>query len=206
MVAGTALPDWMNIIDRKNRARKQYAEPLADDPDAIVAAVARGCIQHHVDDDWFHQSATFVALSTKFAVEVRGQLEGDLGHQAGFVGHISVEMLLDWVLFEREPGLLDGYYQTLSRLDPVQVQVAASRICARPVTKIPVLLPKFIDARFLADYDDDTLMLEKLNGVMRRVKLPALPDRLVDWVGSAREEVSAAADQLLTPDVDDGGT
>ncbi len=43
--AGTALPDWMNVIDRKNRARRQFAEPIAQDADPDIAEFAQGVMQ-----------------------------------------------------------------------------------------------------------------------------------------------------------------
>ena len=130
--AGTALPDWMSVVDRKNRARRQYAEPVTTHSDPRIAAFARGCLQHHADDLWFHQNERFIVLSTQFAVELRELLESGLGHQAGFVGHISVELLLDAILAERHPELIDNYYAVLAALDVEVVQAAANAICRQP--------------------------------------------------------------------------
>lgn len=197
--AGTALPDWMSIVDRKNRPRRQYALPVITHADPRIAATASGCVQHHADDDRFHQQPAFVTLSTQFAVGLRSLLPAGMGHQAGFVGHISVELLLDAVLIERDPRLLDAYYRTLAEVDPHVVQQAANTICRRPVTRLVELLPRFIDARFLASYSHDRTLLASLNGVMSRVALPPLPDSLIDWLGEARRQVRTAADQLLAP-------
>ena len=185
-VAGTGLPDWMSVIDRKNRARGQYAEPVTQHADPRIASFARGCVQHHADDFGFHQNRCFVTLSTQFAVELRDLLEPGLGHQAGFVGHISVELLLDAILIERMPTLLDQYYDVLAALDAELVQTAAGAICRKPVTRLVELLPRFIEARFLADYRDDVLLLRSLNGVMKRIGLPRLPDIIAGWLGPAR--------------------
>lgn len=196
--AGTALPDWMSVIDRKNRARKQYAEPVTLHSDTEIAAFAKGCVQHHIDDFWFHQCERFVTLSTQFAVELREQLPEGMGHQAGFAGHIIVELLLDSVLCERDPRLLENYYSMLQSICVQRVEAAANEICRKPVTKISQLLPRFIDERFLADYHDDELLLWRLNGVMRRVRLPFLPPEVGSWLASARLRVRTNADELLT--------
>ncbi len=196
-VAGTALPDWMSVIDRKNRARKQYAEPVTLDEDPEIAAFARGCIQHHDDDHWFHGQQQFVMLSTQFAIEVRQLLDKGLGHQAGFVGHILVELLLDSVLIEDNPQILVDYYQHLDSLDPARVQLAANKICQRPVTLLEVLIPRFIQERFLADYVDDQALVMRLNQVMNRVRLPRLPTSFAHWLPSARPRVRAVATDLL---------
>ncbi len=200
-VAGTALPDWMSIIDRKNRARRQFAEPVATHSNPLIASFARGCIQHHDDDRWFHQTEIFVMLSTAFAVELRDLLEPGLGHQAGFVGHITVELLLDSTISEQEPQALDNYYSTLQSLDADLVEQAANEICRSPVTRLAKLLPRFVDARFLADYHDDELLRSRLNGVMQRIALPQLPPQISGWLASARIRVRQSADALLAPPV-----
>jgi hypothetical protein len=196
--AGTALPDWMSVIDRKNRARRQFAEPIADDEDPEIAAFARGVMRHHDDDRWFHGCRAFVELSTEFAVELRQQLDPGLGHQAGFVGHISVELLLDSVLMERHEGLMEEYYQLLTNIDHNKLQAAANKICRKPVSHLVVLVPRFIQERFLADYFDDNLLLKRLNGVMKRVGLPRMPPHVSAWIATARSRVHAVADELLT--------
>lgn len=195
--AGTALPDWMSVIDRKNRPRRQYAEQVTEHDNPYIAAFAQGCVQHHADDLWFHQNQSFVSLSTHFAIELRGLLDEGLGHQAGFVGHVTVELLLDSILVERAPDLLDEYYGSLSSLDVELVQTAANAICRRPVTNLVDFLPRFIEARFLADYSGDELLLRSLNRVMKRIGLPRLPDAVADWLAPARVRVRAQAGQLL---------
>jgi hypothetical protein len=195
-VAGTALPDWMNVVDRKNRARRQYALPVLQDPDCQVAEFAAGVLQHHADDDWFHSREQFIRLSSQFAVELRGLLDGGLSHQAAFLGHISVELLLDAALIRRDSQLLERYYQLLEELDVRLVQQAANRILKRPEHRLAVLIPRFLEERFLSDYPTDSGLLYRLGGVMKRVGLPPLPD-LADWLSSARQRVYEQADELL---------
>lgn len=194
--AGTALPDWMNVVDRKNRARRQYAEPVLLDVDPRFADFAAGVIQHHDDDHWFHGQEAFVQLSSSFAVELRDLLEPGLGHQAGFLGHISVELLLDAALIERDENLLSHYYQMIESLDGITVQAAANKILKRPVDRLALLIPRFHQERFIADYVDDQRMQYRLGGVMRRVGLPPLPD-LTNWLRSARVRVYEKANELL---------
>ncbi len=196
-VAGTSLPDWMSVIDRRNRARSQAALPFADDLDPRIGAFARGVMQHHHDDRWFHQTEVFALLSTRFAVELRGLLPTGGGHQAGFVGHIVVELLLDSVLSEADPGYLSGYYTALESLDLTLLQQAANRICTKPFDALPRLIPRFVNERFLADYADDDRLWMRLNHVMRRVGLEPLPNSVIVWLAAARQRVAIEADALL---------
>ena len=73
-VAGTALPDWLGVVDRRVRVRSRQAEPHALDADQRVAALARGIVQHHADDDWFHRSDAFTQLHGRLTVLVRERL------------------------------------------------------------------------------------------------------------------------------------
>ena len=198
-VAGTALPDWMHVVDRKNRPRRAYAVEVVDDADPRVARLAQGCVRHHDDDGWFHANARFVDLSTRLAIELRGLMGADQSHQAGFTGHVLVELLLDSVLCERDSTLLPRYYALLRSLDPDAVQDSASRICRRPVLGLADLIPKFIDSNFLADYATDQGLMFRMNGLMRRVGLPQLPPAVLPWLSSARERVRLHADEMLQP-------
>ncbi len=186
----------MSVIDRRNRARSTVAAGFIADDDLQLAAMARGVMQHHEDDRWFHQTEAFAILSTQFAVELRQHVL--VSHQAGFLGHIAVELLLDAVLIEEVPARLDAYYNALAQLDPVVVEEMTRRLLPRPAERLRLLLPRFIAERFLADYADDASLWRRLNHVMKRVNLAPLPESVIGWLGTARARVHNAADQLLT--------
>jgi hypothetical protein len=198
-LAGTAAPDWMSVIDRKNRLRSKVAAERVADPDPIVGAVARGIVQHHVDDAWFHETPAFNQLCLEFAVELRDALPGDEGFRPAFVGHILVELLLDGVLAEQDFGRLERYYAALAALDPQRLERAISQLASRPTDRIATLIPRFAAERFLYDYLDDAKLLTRLNHVMRRVPLPALPDSIAELFPAMRKRVRERHAVLLTP-------
>jgi len=204
-VAGTSLPDWMSVIDRRNRARSKSAALVVDDADPRVASLARGVMQHHYDDRWFHQTPHFAILCSQFAVELRALLVDESGHQAGFVGHIVVELLLDSVLSDDNPGYLVDYYAAIESLDLQIVQEAANRVCSKPFDALLVLIPRFARERFLADYTDDDRLCMRLNQVMHRIGLPSLPESLIPWLADARVRVRHDANDLLTEPEASGG-
>ncbi len=197
VLAGTAAPDWLSVIDRKTRLRSRTAAEFVADPDPIVAAIARGIVQHHIDDGWFHATPAFTELSLQFAVEIREMLPGDEGFRPSFLGHIIVELLLDRALTEVEPTRLDHYYAALAQLDTAQVENVISRLATRPVDSLAALIPRFINERFLYDYLDDSRLLMRLNHVMRRVGLPQLPPILLDLIPSLRLRVRERMPDLL---------
>lgn len=198
-LAGTALPDWMNIIDRRNRVRSRAAVPLLEDADPAVAQLAAGVVRHHQDDAWFHESAEFVGLSLQFTVQTRDALPGDEGFRPHFLGHILVEILLDADLIIQNPAALEAYYAAIDGLDADRVQQAAERIAPRPIPNLAHAVRRFCRERFLWDYLDDAKLTYRLNQVMRRVGLPTLPDDFQQLLPNMRAAVAACSRQLLEP-------
>ncbi len=197
-LAGTAVPDWLNVSDRGARVRVQQAQPWVHDPDPRVAALARGIMQHHADDAWFHMTAAFAELSLGFTVRLRDLLDQDEGFRPSFLGHILVELLLDATLISQNPAGLDRYYAALAALEPAVLAAILNRMSRKPVVRVAELLPLFISERFLCDYADDGKLCYRLNQVMRRVRLPALPKAIVDFFPEARRGVDARWQELLS--------
>src|SRR5262245_24258347 len=128
VLAGTAVPDWLRVVNRRLRVRSVQAAAYAEDADPVVAAVAQGIVQHHHDDGWFHAAPAFAQLSLEAAAAVRGLAPSDQGMRTWFVGHVLVELLLDAELLRRQPANMDGYYGSLAEVDPGVVAAAVSRI------------------------------------------------------------------------------
>ncbi len=197
-LAGTAVPDWLSVVDRKVRARSKGANALIGDADPRVAAIARGIVQHHHDDDWFHGTPAFAQLSWQFTVDIRDALPPDDGLRPSFLGHILVELLLDDALNIEFPGQLDGYYHALEWVDPQIVQQTVNRIAARPTNQLAQFIDAFRSVRFLFDYGDDDKLLYRLNQVMRRVKLSPLPAAIRGLLAAARRTVWTRRWDLLS--------
>ncbi len=204
-VAGTAVPDWLGVIDRKMRVRSKAAQKLTDHADPQIAALAAGIIRHHHDDRWFHQSRAFVELNLQLAAAVRRVLPRDDGFRPSFLGHILVDILLDASLIAEFPKRLDAYYAAVRSVDPRLVGDVVNGLASRRSELWIVLIPRFCAERFLYDYLDDAKLLKRLNQVMRRVGLAALPDDLLAVLPAARAAVDGRRDELLAePQSSDG--
>lgn len=196
-LAGTAIPDWLSVVDRKVRVRSKHAAPFIADEDSQLAAVARGVVQHCADDAWFHETRAFAELNLEFAVKLRDLLAPDEGFRPHFVGHILVEMLLDAVLIEADADQLHRYYAALDAIDARIVHAAVTRIAGREAERLAEFIPLFCRERFLWDYREDGKLLFRLNQVLRRVKLPPLPGATADFLAFARERVAQRQAELL---------
>jgi hypothetical protein len=198
-LAGTAVPDWLNVVNRRAKVRRKTVLPFVESSDLYVASIARGVAQHHRDDAWFHQSRCFAELSLQITVAARDALDRDAGFRPSFLGHILVEILLDAQLIGEQPLRLQRYYDALSAVDPVAVGDAVGRMAGQPLPLLAAFIPRFIAERFLPDYLDDEKLLGRLNQVMRRVNLPPLPAEFCEILPAARRQVAARKHELLTP-------
>jgi hypothetical protein len=196
-LAGTAVPDWLNVVDRRVRVRARHAEQHIAAADQRVARVAAGIVQHCRDDAWFHATRAFAELSLGLCGMLRERLPADLGFRPHFLGHILVEILLDAALIADEPAQIRAYYAALDGLDPEVVEEAVNRISPRTTHRLSKLIPLFSRERFLFDYADDGKLLFRLNQVMRRVGLPLLPPALREALGTARAMVGTRTNELL---------
>lgn len=197
-MAGTAVPDWLSVVDRRVRMRTKRIEPLLAqwDPGSPELEVARGILQHLSDDDWFHSTVGFSEVTNRLTALFRETLSGDT-FLNGFLGHIVTELLIDAELSQRHPGHLDGYYLAMEQVDPHVVQVVVNA-CGRESTSLLArFIPLFIAEGFLHDYVESPKLLRRLNQVMRRVKLEPLPESVLKVLDSGREIVSHQLPELL---------
>jgi hypothetical protein len=200
VLAGTAVPDWLNVVARRVKARARLARPFVVDADPHVAGLARGIVRHHDDDAWFHETRAFAELSWRFTALIRDEMLGDEGLRPSFLGHILVEILLDACLTSRAPAELEAYYAALEAVDGRWLEETVARMATGRPASLAEFLPLFIRERFLWDYLDDGKLCYRLNQVMRRVGLPALPPAFGDLIPAMRGRVAERCDELLTPE------
>lgn len=198
-LAGTAVPDWLSVADRRVRLRARHVEPFDDHTDEITAQLAAGVLQHLEDDRWFHRTPAFYETTGLLTASIREVLGPEDGFRPGFLGHITTELLLDGVLIEQNPDRLERYYAALERLEPAAVQSAVNRMAKRTTTRLALFIPRFRSEQFLRDYLEPPRLLFRLNQVMRRIKLRELPEDLLPTLEGGRRLVEERLDGLLPP-------
>lgn len=197
LAAGTAIPDWLSVVDRRVRVRSRRAEKVIDYLVPQEQEIARGALQHLQDDHLFHTCPVFMRLEARVASWFRSTMPDRGDHRPGFLGHILVELLLDDVIAERTPGLLDAYYDALRRVRPDEIQRVVNQLCLRTTTRLAEFIEKFIEARVIYDYSDDHRLLLRLNQVLLRVRLQRLGDDSIKILSRTRELVREFAADLL---------
>jgi hypothetical protein len=196
-VAGTALPDWLRMLDRRARAPAEVVAPFADDADPRVASVACGVLRHHDDDRRFHGCQAFAAARGETTSALREILSSADGHRPSFVAHLVVEMHLDAVLAEESPDLLGRYYAALASLEPGEVEDVVGRVLPAAPRGVAPLVGRFVRERFLAEYADPHALARRLGFVLARARQPALPEGAVHVIARTRPAVASRRDELL---------
>ena len=199
-LAGTAVPDWLAVADRRVRLRPRRVEPFADGSGSIQDDVAAGVLRHFQDDLRFHRARSFVETSAELSGRFRRVLRAEDGHRTGLLGHIVTEMILDGVLVRTYPTLLDEYYAILSQIDAAAVEQAVNRMAKTATSRLAVWIPLFCREQFLRDYCDPASLRGRLNQVMRRVKLNPLPETIEGALAEGWAMIESRMGQLL-PDL-----
>lgn len=199
-LAGTAVPDWLSVADRSVRMRERRVAPLADHSGSVQSEVAAGVLQHLHDDRWFHETRAFLETTGEMARLFRECLGGGDGFRSGFLGHVATELLLDAVLIERRPELLEQYYAALAAVDPLVVQQAVNSMSKVPTSRLAVFMPVFCREAFLWDYLEPHRLLARLNQVLQRIKLNPLPREITDVLAAGRVLVASRLAELLPED------
>ena len=162
-LAGTAVPDWLSVADRKVRMRSRRVGPFADGSGNIHSEIAAGILQHLYDDNWFHQTRAFAETSLELSRLFRDVLGPDDGFRPGFLGHIVTEILLDGVLIERHGNLLDKYFAALATISGPTVERCVNQMSKNQTNRLAPLIPRFHSEQFLRDYVQPARLLFRLN-------------------------------------------
>ncbi|MBN2477515.1 MAG: hypothetical protein JXB62_23110 [Pirellulales bacterium] len=196
-VAGTGVPDWLSVVDRRVRVRSKQVRPFLSDADPETAAVAGGILQHLRDDVRFHESRPFAELTLALSAKVRDVLNVESGFQSSFLGHLLVEVLLDGALVAEDPEQMEAYYQTLQAVDARQVQQAVNRMATKQTDRLAAMISEFCRLRILSDYAEDAKLMGRLGQVMRRVGFDPPPEHFVELLPEARRMVAGRKEALL---------
>jgi len=197
-VAGTAVPDWLSVVDRRVRMRPRSVAPHMDNGDGVSRRVAAGILQHLTDDRVFHGTPAFSEALTQVLGVIRPTLiDGRI--PPVFLSHLLVEVLLDAALAARLPAEMDAYYRVLEGVSAETIAAAVSRMTEQPIPGFAPFIRLFCRERILFDYLEDDKLWMRLGQVMRRLHLPPLPGELCDRLPQLRALIAGRQDGLLAP-------
>jgi len=198
IVAGTAVPDWLSVVDRRVRVRSRRIYEHLDSLESDHRAIAEGMLQHLKDDDLFHRSTRFILLESELSSRFCRIMPDRFDHRPPLLGHIVIELLLDAFIAEQIPTVLDDYYESLSQVSAIQIERAVNIVATRTTENLAEFVRRFRSVRFLYDYADDVRLLRRLNQVMQRVKLAPLEDDCLPVLREARRMLNQHGEELLS--------
>ena len=73
----------------------------------------------------------FHDVSAKIGKLFRASFDAGDNFRSGFLGHIAMELLVDGILTEKNPGLLDRYYDLVDSIDGQQLQDKVNALGAK---------------------------------------------------------------------------
>lgn len=196
-MAGTAIPDWLSVVDRTIRLRPRLLEPWLNSPDEVQSAVAAGTLRHLTDDDWFHSTRGFFEVTTELTRLFRMRLGTDNQFHCGFLGHVGMELILDGVLMDLYPQRFEEYWMQLETVDAVLVESAVNRMARIPTERLAWFIDLYRREQFLRAYANDQSLLNRLNQVLLRVKLSPIPEVAEEVVTIGRMLVRQRLRDLL---------
>ncbi len=195
----------LNRVRVGSKTIRRHLESTSSELTSEQEQLCLGILQHHADDDLFHNNPTFITLNHELAANLRRLLEeqsiideSDSSMRVHFIAHVAIELLLDAHLIEWNPAKIAEYYRVIDGLNVDIVGRTIESVLQRPIEKLPMIIRRFAVERFLYDYLDDVRMLRRLNQVMKRVGLPQLPTETTRWLRESRSRVNRHADAMLT--------
>lgn len=196
-LAGTALPDWLGVADRRIRLPPNKLIGRVDDEGSDFSQIVHGVLRHHEDDACFHVNPAFSRLCADFRARIQ-HLGAPLDdHVSGLVAHILVELLLDAALIEDDPSLLDRYYRAVGDVDPARVAMVVQRVSGREASRLVRFIEIFREEEFLRDYLDDERLRYRLGQIVSRIGGACLPAELSGLLPRMRRQVKSERRTLL---------
>lgn len=196
-LAGTAVPDWLSVADRKVRVRSRHLTARRSSLSVDSEQLVGGMLQHLNDDDLFHRSGVFLMLESEIGSRFRFRMPDPFDHRPGFLGHIVTELMLDAVLAEQQPELLRRYYSAMSEVRSDLIQQTVNLVATRPTERLASFVDRFREVEFLYDYLSNRPLMTRLNQVLTRVTLPRLDETCLPVLHEARQLLRIHGPQLL---------
>lgn len=172
-IAGSITPDLMSIYNSglriKNSHLKRFHSNLHPDvPESFV----RGLARHFFVDRIFHSSVHFTAETQRISRELAERFPQYDIQRKFFIGHILLELLLDKILIDSHPDLLNEFYAHFSRPEEyLLMQNATAEVSGHDLPKYTSFLKKFYDHKYLRQYQRYEHIVFVLNQILRRVRI-----------------------------------
>ncbi|MGV8877802.1 MAG: hypothetical protein ACOH2A_02100 [Sphingobacteriaceae bacterium] len=168
-ILGIVLPDLLKNADKKAIIHPERL-PFQDDPD--INSIISGWKKHLIVDKYFHSSSFFRHHSHQLKIHLLPALVGS-PVKPFFLGHIALELLIDYLLIKQEIISVDTFYDEIGQ---TKASAITRFLCLNNLPDPLVYInfhEKFLQHRYLysyADLDGVTYALKQI--CLRLWKIP----------------------------------
>lgn len=170
---GAATPDLLSIYNSGVRIKGRHLQLLGDEElGQITPPFLNGLERHFFADGVFHTSPLFTSSTRRISKMLEDYFPGLEIQRKFFVGHILLELLLDKVLINRNPGILESYYGHFESLQPFRdVRRSIEIAVGKSLPNYERYMDKFLRKRFLYQYAEFDHIGWILKRILRRVRI-----------------------------------
>ncbi len=200
---GNVLPDLLSVSgDGRLRAQSVLAPPSG-----VRTSLVNGIRLHLAADTRFHGHPLFTEATREASDTLRATPFSLPLRRVFFLAHAFVEVALDGWLIRQEAGIATDFYAQFERSDLSAIITDAGRLLGReaPLIGLAHTMERFVEAKYLFSYADESGMAEALYRVCHRAGIADLladpSDRalLGDCFASFLPRIAAKAEELLAP-------
>jgi acyl carrier protein phosphodiesterase len=193
---GVCTPDLVSIFDRRVRLKAHTLPDLSEGGvTSEQLAFHEGIMRHLEVDRIFHASDFFHKETSYFSRQLRANFGSEQVSRGFFVSHILLELLLDKILMEREPHLLENFYRRLT--DPgLQFVVSLTEWAVqRKLPRYGAFYENFVVKKYLYRYTNWDNIIFVLEKILERVGITRFAylhsPQFLDLGQTYQEELSA---------------
>ena len=122
-LAGTAVPDWLSVVDRKVRVRRRHVHEQLETLQDNDRCIADGVLQHLDDDDLFHRCPRFMMLEYELSETTRQKMAANPADVKAAIATIANQ-----VFDHKGPVEGIGKYQGGVRVNNREIVMRASNV------------------------------------------------------------------------------
>lgn len=163
IIAGLAIPDlWhtqLNLYAPKHDANETLE----------LHQFKVGLQKHFMADKVFHNSDYFISMSEWANQEIRKANTSTQLKRKFFLVHISIEILLDRVLINLFPDLVEEFYDCFANVNPEQIQTYMEQIYYYNFDGLSDRIKQFTTQKRIYEYSDDNKFMDLLDWMMQKI-------------------------------------
>lgn len=202
---GAATPDLLSIYNAKLRIKESHLGQIDHDSlGAVEETFIAGIQRHFHADKVFHSSDFFREECADITQRLKTRFkEGEVPRKF-FISHILLELLLDKVLIDGHPDMLESYYNHFAKVSPIEIRRVTEIAVSRELPNYESFIGKFIGNQYLYRYTDLEHIIFVLGRILRRVSIdevaflgnPVFTDLMGNYEGRLGTNYPGIFDQI----------